>query len=217
MYKSLVLALSFIFLMQCFTVEANPSTNNPATDYLLGKIPVNNKRYKTMKLALELMNLHQPKVIVETGTARYGSAVIGFTGDGSATLIFGKWAQRNDSVLYSVDISPEAIATSRKALGNNYNVQLVCHDSVSFLHQFLGIIDFLYLDSLDYDFTNPFPSQEHHLNEIIAAYPKLASNCVIMIDDCDLPGGGKGALVVPYLLERGWKIIANDYQIILMK
>ena len=33
-----------------------------------------------------------------------------------------------------------------------------------------------------------------------------------MVDDCDLPRGGKCKLVREFLLERGWKMVASSYQ-----
>jgi hypothetical protein len=77
-------------------------------------------------------------------------------------------------------------------------------------------IDFLYLDSYDYEWNNPSPSQEHHLREIQAAFPRLHENSVVMIDDCALPQGGKGKLAIEYLKERGWKILLEQYQTILI-
>ncbi|WP_068471337.1 class I SAM-dependent methyltransferase [Candidatus Protochlamydia phocaeensis] len=187
-----------------------------STSYLADRIPSTDKRYASLKLALDLMSQRQAKIVVETGTARCGAQ--GFIGDGSATLIFGEWALDHGSLLYSVDINPDAITAARMSIGPyNPNVQLVCQDSIAFLSQFNQSIDFLYLDSFDYDIFNPGPSQEHHLKEILAVYPKLTDNSVIMIDDCDVPGGGKGALVIPYLIDKGWKVLYSGYQVILIK
>jgi hypothetical protein len=57
----------------------------------------------------------------------------------------------------------------------------------------------------------------HHLKEIQAAYSCLKEDSIIMIDDCDLPGGGKGALVIEYLCARGWVPVMSKYQVILVK
>lgn len=62
--------------------------------------------------------------------------------------------------------------------------------------QFFLLKSIFYLDSFDFDISNPLPSQKHHLKEIEAAYDKLTDNSVVMIDDCDLPGGGKGKGVI---------------------
>lgn len=97
----------------------------------------------------------------------------------------------------------------------NSRIHFVCSDSIAFLQNFGKTIDFLYLDSYDFDFNNPLPSQYHHLYEIQAAYPKLSENSIVMIDDCDLPHGGKGKFAIEFLTERGWKILENRYQVIL--
>lgn len=204
----------FMSLMCCFTVfnSLNASVFN---EYLQNRINSDNMRYFTMALSLELMEQRQAKILVETGTARYGSRY--FATDGGSTIIFGEWAKNNNSLLYTVDISPLSIENSQLAVGSNNHVIFNCQDSITFLQDFNQPIDFLYLDSYDYEIGNPNPSQEHHLKEIIAAYPKLTSKSIVMIDDCDLPGGGKGGLVISYLLERGWKVLAAGYQVILVQ
>lgn len=96
-------------------------------------------------------------------------------------------------------------------------VQFAHDDSIEFLKNFNRPIDFLYLDSFDFDAQNPDPSQQHHFKEIMAAYPSLTKKSVVMIDDCDLPHGGKGKLVIEYLLNKGWKIAASNYQVLLVQ
>jgi hypothetical protein len=185
--------------------------------YLEGRISSFDKRYATMKYALDLMSERDAKVIVETGTARYGAWSQGFGADGGSTIIFGDWAKSNGGLFYSVDINPQAVETAQKALGINKNSFCICQDSISFLKEFDQPIDFLYLDSFDFDLNNPIPSQEHHLKEITAIYSKLTPQSVVMIDDCGLPHGGKGKFAIPYLLERGWVILAEGYQVILSR
>lgn len=186
-----------------------------SSDYLKDRIPSNDKRYPSFKLVLDLFTRLQPNILIETGTARYGADE--FLGDGGSTIIFGEWAQDNHSILYSIDIDPKAINRSKKAVGNIQNINFICQDSISYLEQFNLPVDFLYLDSFDFDSNNPSPSQEHHLKEIIAIYPKLVDKTLVMIDDCDLPHGGKGHLVIPFLLERKWKIVFKGYQVILSR
>lgn len=191
----------------------------PARHYIDGRIGQHNGRYRTMIMALELMSLRGVKTIVETGTARAG--VQGFNDDGSSTLIWADWARDNNAMVYSIDIEPRAIQGAREGVGNNNHAVFICADSVTTLENFDQPIDFLYLDSFDFNPTvdpNVRPCQEHHLKEIIAAYPKLHQHSVVMIDDCGgVIGGGKGGLVIPYLVERGWKLITNIYQAILVR
>lgn len=180
------------------------------------RIPENNHRYATFFFALLLMKERNVRTIVETGTARGGCRDC--IGDGCSTLIFGDWALQNGSRLYSVDIDKKALENAKHALGKAGEfVNFTHHDSVEFLKSFNQSIDFLYLDSYDFDPKNPKPSQEHHLQEIQAAYPWLTKQSIVMIDDCALVHGGKGKLVIEYLLEKGWKIAAEGYQVLLVQ
>jgi hypothetical protein len=73
-------------------------------------------------------------------------------------------------------------------------------------------IDFLYLDSYDYDAKNPLACQIHQLAEVGAAYGILSDKAIILMDDAQLEGGGKARLATDFLLERGWKIVLDKYQ-----
>lgn len=46
-------------------------------------------------------------------------------------------------------------------------------------------------------------SKTHHLNEFMAIENQLHDKTIVLIDDCDLPNGGKGKLVVDYMLKNG--------------
>jgi len=196
--------------------EALSSCDPCISSILEGKIPCTDQRYRTFHLMFELLKTRHANIIVETGTAREGSAWC--VGDGCSTLLFAEWVKRNGGVFFSVDIDQNALKKAESALGDTKNlVHLVWNDSVDFLTKFHGTIDCLYLDSFDFDFDNPTPSQEHHLKEIQAAYPHLTNDSVVIIDDCDLPHGGKGKLAIEFLLQKGWKIYAQGYQVILVR
>lgn len=184
-------------------------------EYLSEKIDERNRRYKTFLIALELCEKRNCRVLVETGTARHGDT--NFEGDGGSTLIFGSWAKDHDAKLYTVDIDSMAIEQAQLAATEVADaIQFIHSDSVQFLNHFEGKIDFLYLDSFDFKKNNPLPSQLHHLSEIQAAFPHLHKRSVVMIDDCDLPHGGKGKFVIEYLKERGWTVLISDYQVIMV-
>lgn len=216
MFRFILLLVS-ISCTLCYTqIQAGCSCQS--NKILDDKIAKYDKRYFSFALALDLLNTKKNPVIVETGTARDGLA--NCSGDGCSTMIFAEWIRNNGGELYSVDINAENLQGAANALGNsNPSVHLIHSDSVIFLQNFNRPIDFLYLDSYDLDFFNPTPSQEHHLREIIAAYPWLTESSVVMIDDSDqyLPGGGKGKLAVEFLLSKGWKILANGYQVVLIR
>lgn len=211
MFRAIILLLTLFTSAYSFVIKSDPQDN-----FLLleDRISYDNCRFKTTIYALYLLSKRNAQIIVETGTARNGTA--NCHGDGCSTIIFGEWASKNNAHLYSVDINIENLLNAAKDLGDSKDfVDLVHSDSVEFLKNFNQNIDFLYLDSYDYEAHNPLPSQQHHLNEIIAAYPWLTEKSVVMIDDCDLPNGGKGKLVIEYLLNKGWKKVLKGYQVIL--
>lgn len=208
----------FILLMiqplACFAAE----TQESALAFLNQTMPSSNHRYQTLAHAILLMAERGVKTIVETGTTRGVNLQHIMDGDGGGTIFFGEWAYRNGAIMYTVDINPTAFSNAAPFLKHFENhLVKVCSDSVEFLENFSDTIDFLYLDSFDFDFNDPYPSQEHHLKEIIAAYPKLTPNSIILIDDCGLPHGGKGKLVIEYLRNLGWEIVAQGYQVLLIK
>ena len=188
------------------------SAHAKLTDY----IDKRNKRFTSFAMVKELIKQRQLTTWVETGTSRYGAKQC--ESDGCSTMVYSDWLRELPGEMYSVDIDPRSIAASRAALRYSFDkIHFVTGDSIEFLKNFDRPIDFLYLDSYDFDFNNHAPSQGHHLNEIKAAYDKLHDLSVIMIDDCDLPGGGKGKLVIEYLTQNGWMIVYSGYQVILIK
>jgi predicted O-methyltransferase YrrM len=186
-----------------------------AKDYLLDRIPESNFRYSTFQMCLELLEERNAKTLVETGTSRCGLS--NCAGDGCSTIIFADFAKDHGATFYSVDIDPSAIKIAKDAVTPiNPNVQFANQDSIVFLKNFNKKIDFLYLDSYDFVIENPDPSQQHHLKEVESAYPFLHEDTIIMIDDCGLPHGGKGKLVIEFLTNRGWMILMSAYQTILI-
>ena len=205
--------LSFVFLIPSFCFC---SQTQRCQELLKNRLSHTDKRYCSFLLALGILETHGSKTLVETGTSRCGAS--NFIWDGGSTVIFSDWAHKHNAHLYSVDISPNAVQTSQDAVkAYEPAVTIVCSDSIEFLSKFGKPIDFLYLDSFDYEVGNPEPSQKHHLKEIEAAYPFLHANSIVMIDDCDFPCGGKGILVIDYLTKKGWNVLYEGYQVILTK
>ena len=179
------------------------------------------KRRDTFRKTLGLLSERKAKILVETGTARIG--LRGAKGNGASTIVFATWAQENNAVLHSVDNSAESIDGAkaevvRQALGECVKWHL--KDSLEFLAEFREPVDFLYLDSYDYDKKDTsiqIASQEHHLAEFKAIESRLHENSLVLIDDCKLPNGGKGKLAVEFMLGRGWEVLMSEYQILLAK
>lgn len=184
--------------------------------YLKDRLGESDKRYPSFQLALQLLDERGAKTLVETGTARFGNQQ--FAGDGGSTIIFGDWANQHEASLYSVDNASAAIDQAKSATQPfAKHIQFVCSDTLQFLEKFDQPIDFIYLDSHEYDCNQPLASQDHHLREIVSAYPALHEKSIVMIDDCDLPGGGQGKLAVEFLLDNDWKIVHQGYQTIMVQ
>lgn len=173
------------------------------------------KRFVTMYHSLYALTGLGGKSIVETGTAR---ASDNWRGDGLSTLVFGAWCRRFGGRLWSCDISRENIDASRRMTARYADaITFVVSDSVKFLESFTAKIDFLYLDSWDFDAGDPGPSQDHGLNEARAAEHALHERSILLIDDCGLVHGGKGGKSVPYLKAQGWSEVESQYQVLLSR
>jgi hypothetical protein len=211
------LGIFFFCVFSSFSLKGElVSRPREACSLLGGRISSSDIRYETFLYVLEEMQKRDAKVIVETGTARNGAS--NCAGDGCSTVIFADWATRNGARVFSVDINADSLREAKKGLGRAAGcVNFIHSDSIPFLQTFGKPIDLLYLDSYDFDSNNPEPSQMHHLREIEAAYPFLTDRTIVMVDDCGLPYGGKGLLVLQYLQARGWTIVKSGYQVVLVK
>jgi hypothetical protein len=171
-------------------------------------------RHRSLDLLLrETTRRFAKPVVVETGTIR---AEEDWGGAGFFTYLMGRYLSRRGGKLFSVDLSLANCQFSREWTGVfGEAISVVNQDSVDFLRQFAQPIDVLYLDSLD---TSDPDHAQHALSELQAALSKLHSESLIMLDDTPWIGAswvGKGALAVPFLLERGWKILYAGYQVLL--
>lgn len=179
------------------------------------------KRRDTLRATLALLDERGASTLVETGTARYGLERT--KSDGASTVVFGTWAARNGARLHSVDLDPEAIERAREAIESldlADAVRFHVSDSVAFLESFDEPVDFLYLDSYDYDEKDPAEqraSQIHHRREFEAIEPRLHDRSVVLIDDCGLPGGGKGTRAIERMRDRGWTVRRKAYQVLLTR
>ena len=105
-------------------------------------------------------------------------------------------------------------------MGIDGSIEFAVSDSVEWLANFKEEVDFLYLDSYDYDKhdkAEQVASQEHHLKEFQAIESRLHSHSIVLIDDCRLAGGGKGKLVIDYMKSKGWYVDTNAYQVLLLR
>jgi hypothetical protein len=173
--------------------------------------------------------------IVETGCVRQKDR----WPDGQSTVLFERYAAaKPGSVVYSVDLDPNATAACKMAVNNSDCVKVHTGDSVSFLIGLsrlrpadLPSLDLLYLDSFDVDFFNPLPSAIHHLKESLAAFSLLHSETLVVVDDSPMemyaliqPNnriaivaqepriGGKGRLIAEYAQAAGIEPHFTGYQ-----
>ncbi len=180
-------------------------------------------RQPTFQTALAYLDKYKPSVIIETGTSRgrFDINLPSIQGDGASTLIFALWCSKNNAKIYTIDIDPVCINNCKlniAALGLTDYVEFVVSDSIAYLQNMeLSDIKFVFLDSYDFDYNNPIPSQKHHEFEYMAIKNKLHNECCILIDDCGLPHGGKGLIVEKKLVEDGFKLIESGYQHLYMR
>jgi hypothetical protein len=152
----------------------------------------------------ELARLNRPVQIVETGCARL---VGNWSGDGQSTLVWSWIADQLGGSVTSYDITPESCRVARQ-LAPTANI--IQSDSVAGLAAYPTPeeIDFLYLDSMDYDGD---PSAEHHLAELGAVWDKLRPGAIIAVDDNRGGGDGKHKFILRRLSSSGIEPLIHGY------
>ncbi|HEV7700928.1 MAG TPA: hypothetical protein VGO43_11910 [Pyrinomonadaceae bacterium] len=145
-------------------------------------------------------------------------------GDGHSSLY---WAMETDDFV-TVDVHFAAAITAGKAIKRVLGkfVTVVCMDGIEFLSLYDKPIDLLFLDA--WDAYLPM-SAERHLEAFEAAERQLHPRSLVLIDDTDinfnadgtvedaeagLPGG-KGSVLVPYMLAHEWTVLFGGRQTML--
>lgn len=152
-------------------------------------------------------------MIVETGTQRARPD----PGAGESTRLLACAALAARGNLISIDTNAESVA-----MGKSVTIDLpaICEQKSgeNYLASYQGRkIDALYLDSAD---CGSDKYTEHCLREAKAAVAHVAAGGMLLIDDTVRDGetwSGKGQLAVPYLLQLGWSLVGNGYQVLLRK
>jgi len=147
--------------------------------------------------------------IVETGCIRIQN---NWGGDGYSTVLFDKFLEYHEGMVYSVDINSEHCQLADYLTSDK--VKVVNEDSVSFLWNIKleKKIDLLYLDSYDLDGDNVHESAFHHFKEFCAAMSHLGEGSIIVVDDCGIKNGGKGKYIKEFMDNIGNEPIINGYQ-----
>ena len=179
-----------------------------------------------------------PLTVVETGCVR-NEDPWALTGEGHSTILFDKYVQAraDKSMVFSVDINGNAVATCRKLVSDHVKVHE--GDSVGYLNQLSRTlvnqgrtISLLYLDSYDVDYEYWFPSAAHHLKELLSAWRAVDHQTLVVVDDCPLTAnlvgdgngtlqldrffqprvGGKGRLVAEFAQQTNAEMVFSHYQ-----
>jgi len=203
-------------------------------------------RYYTFKKAFEYFEKRGGYTIVELGTTRsfvHGGHrgcnqdnPIFWTpnepknwdwGAGFFTRMAAESLNHLKPIIHTVDIEARHINRCKRITADfsdiiNYHVM----DSISFLKTFEGQIDLLYLDTGNITPINLTALQQLHEAQTIVERDLISPNGIILIDDVrnqtpkkfgeesDL---GKAKFSIPYLLDHGFEILEDEYQVILRK
>lgn len=176
--------------------------------------PLLGRRREGFKRLFEAVKIQgEPPLILETGTLRLAG---NWQGDGQSTFLFDRFAQDHGGRVLSIDVNPDSIDSARRVC-SGYTT-LICNDSVMALETMSRTISrkasLVYLDSFDVDRNDYTPSAIHHMLELAAVMPMLASGSVVAIDDFSIEGvgGGKGQLVDRYMQSVDAVVIYDGYQ-----
>lgn len=163
----------------------------------------------------EATNRFDSPVIVETGAIR---AEEDWAGAGFSTYLFGAYCWLRRGKLYSIDWSPECCAVARACTAVfGSAVELVQDRGRDWLARCPCQIDVLHLDSLD---TESPEHAEENFAELQHAIHRLHDRSIVACDDTAWSAGrfiGKGAISVPWMLERGWAVLYGGHQTVLVR
>jgi predicted O-methyltransferase YrrM len=194
--------------LQWFVRECLAGGDSPLGSYV--------DRHRSMDLMLRLLaERSSTPHVVETGCIRSEDD---FAGAGFSTYVFGAWLCERGGHLSSIDNDARHCTFARdwtRCFGAAVQVHLA--DSVEWFRASSEPIDLLYLDSLDADQAR---CAEHGLAEIEAAYARLRPHALVACDDTVYQRGsfhGKGALLVPWLQQRGWSVLYSGHQTVLSR
>jgi len=179
---------------------------------------------------LDLSGAERDSYIIEIGSVRERSPESSIP----SSLYLAQKAEAAGLNFLTVDLSKSSWELAREYVGD----KAVLVDGTEFLREFDGKISVLYLDNYDYPYDEAHfqsicarsghdfdgatcdavrkRSPQVHFEQMLAALPKLASPCWIVVDNTDRsrpskrlfnPFWGKGAKVVPYLVKHDFPII----------
>lgn len=192
---------------------------------------IRKRPYQFLHTALQVFKNMNGSTIVEIGSMRKDCTHSldeyhhECCNDGHSSLILAS----NCKNFHTVDIDPSHSQIVKQNL-DTYNINGNVHtqDGISFLKNFEGTIDLLFLDAWDVCVVPDYA--EKHLEAFQAAEDKLAKNAIILIDDTDISFsnekgfhndeeclGGKGRELIPYLKKKGYTLYFKGRQTCFIK
>lgn len=184
-------------------------------------------RASSLQIVFELLEKKKDKnfLVVETGCMRADHGQLALGDDGASTFIFDDFINHYDGEVLSVDINEDNVKHAQNMVSDKTKV--VCMDSVQFLWNLPSTkkIDFLYLDSYDFEPENPIPSQLHHVKELCAVMKNIKKGTIIAVDDhantpefasyrSTLAKGGKAGFIENFMTNIGAEVLHDGYQIV---
>ena len=221
----------------------NYTTKEQFEEYY-GRVP--KFRYDTMRYCWDEVLKHNFKTVVELGTTRsfVDSKFPGCNEDdtkywepenpdiwdwsaGCFTRVVGELIQETDIDFITVDLEERHINRSKEVTKGLSNIEYFVMSSEQFLASGEGQIDFLYMDTGD---MYPIePTAQLHLREaqLLVDCDIISKNGVVLIDDVrnttpkilckEESDYGKAKYSIPYLMENGFDLVMDEYQVVLQK
>ena len=153
-----------------------------------------NQRAEGFRIMLAHLDTIENPLIIETGCARppdnvpWGTEDISFADDGFSTLIFDRYINEKGGDFHSVDLTQKHVDYAQSRVSDKSQVH--CDDSVGWLWHVGKIlkeedryVDLLYLDSFDYEESDPYPSMVHHIKELAVILGRMRPGSMIAVDD----------------------------------
>jgi FkbM family methyltransferase len=201
-------------------------------------------RYYSFKYCLDYLNKFKNVIIVELGTSRsyVDGRFVGCNSDdkkywepndmtkwdwsaGCFTRVFADLIG-NQGIINTVDMAKGHIERCKFMNKEFNNIKYFISSSEEFLKSYNGKIDLLYMDTGDMTPIEPTIDLQLREAKIIVERNLISDNGLILIDDIRNPTSlmngnkselGKGQLAIPYLLKNGFKIVFDEYQVILVR
>ena len=171
-----------------------------------------------LELTATILTLLNGKIIVELGSMRqkmlHPVDVVKplCCNDGHSTFM---WCFFTSCEIYTVDLNPYCKTIIEENCKKYLDrVHSNTCDAIDFLKRFDKKVDLLYLDAWDVD-SDPHYA-ENHLKAYVTIKHNLNNVHLILIDDTDIDGLGKGKVLIPELIQEGYHKLIEGRQTLLI-